>query len=133
TEESFAQFITCIGQAESSGLIRRLSFGNLVLLQPEALDHYTAAIVHAIKEEPEGMGCIREAEVLKDRFKMAQSEWISASEMEKLLLTEAVEELLRHGIPFEDFIRKSLKLREKPDSLKRRQVLSCPKCGGGYD
>jgi len=34
TEELRAQFETCIGRVESRDLIRRLSFGNLVLLQP---------------------------------------------------------------------------------------------------
>jgi hypothetical protein len=129
TEELFAQFITCVRQAESSGLIRRFCLGNLVLLQPEALDNYTAAVVNAVKEGSEGIGGISEAKVLKDQFKMAQQEWISDSEMEKLLITEAVEELLRHDLQFEDFIRKSLKMRDKPDSLKQRQELSCPKCG----
>jgi hypothetical protein len=32
-------------------------------------------------------------------------------------------------IQFEDFIHKHLTIRAKPDSLKRRRMLSCPKCG----
>ena len=47
-----AQFETCIGRVESRGLIRRLSFGNFVLLQPELLDAYASAFVNAVKEEP---------------------------------------------------------------------------------
>ncbi|MFL5586724.1 MAG: hypothetical protein ACJ8DI_03570 [Ktedonobacteraceae bacterium] len=45
------QFETCIGRVESRGLlIRRLSFGNFVLLQPELLDAYASALVNAVKD-----------------------------------------------------------------------------------
>jgi WD40 repeat protein len=125
TEELFAQFTTWIGEAESSGLIRRLKYGNLVLLQPELLDTYTVALRSAVKEEPDEMGCIREVEVLKDRLRMTREERISDSEMEKLLLSATVEELLHH----EDFMQRTLALRANPDSQRRRNVVSCPKCG----
>src|SRR5207249_6716161 len=55
-----AQFETCIGRVESRDLIRRLSFGNLVLLQPELLDSYASALVNAVKGEPDGLGSIAE-------------------------------------------------------------------------
>ncbi|MCL6589279.1 MAG: WD40 repeat domain-containing protein [Firmicutes bacterium] len=241
TKELFAQFITWIGQAEISGLIRRLRHGNLVLLQPHLLDGYTKAILNTVKEEPDETGCISEAEVWKARFKMASEERIFDTELEKLLLTAALEELIAQEIAlredteagpvlifpalllgdqpdfpepagqkggfekvifefegplqnifatlvvrlsrcgsfmikevwknaviyvankvkgsygillrkiekgrgelslffdpaanremmiqFEDFIRKHLALRARPDSLKRRKLLNCPKCG----
>ena len=53
-----AQFETCIGRVESQGLVRRLSFGNLILLQPELLDAYASALVMAARDESDGLGCI---------------------------------------------------------------------------
>src|SRR5204863_1348447 len=64
------QFITCIGRIEASGLIRRLGFGNLVLLQPEMLDAYASAMVNAAKDEPDGLGSIPEEDARLGRFRM---------------------------------------------------------------
>ena len=60
TEQLGAQFETCIGRIESAGLIKRLSFGNLVLLQPELLDAYASALINTVKDEPDGLGSITE-------------------------------------------------------------------------
>src|SRR5207245_4169744 len=57
------QFVTCIGRVEAAGLIRRLSFGNLVLLQPEILDTYASALVNVVRDEPDGLGSILEEKV----------------------------------------------------------------------
>jgi hypothetical protein len=93
-----AQFETCIGRVESWGLIRRLSFGDLVLLQPELLDAYASAMVNAARDEPDGLGCIFEEDALTGRFRMPQDERIQNKEQEKLLLIATVEELLCHEI-----------------------------------
>jgi hypothetical protein len=57
------QFETCIGRVESADLIKRLSFGKLVLLQPELLDAYASALVNAVRDEPDGLGSIDEGRV----------------------------------------------------------------------
>ena len=93
-----AQFETCIGRVESRGLIRRLSFGSLVLLQPELLDAYASAIVNAAKDEPDGLGSIAEDDAVAGRFRMPPAERISDKAQERLLLIATVEELLRHEI-----------------------------------
>lgn len=93
-----AQFETCIGRVESQGLIRRLSFGDFVLLQPELLDAYASALVNAVKEEPDGLGNIAEEKVLAGRFTMPQDERIGKREQERLLLIAMVEDLLRYEI-----------------------------------
>jgi WD40 repeat protein len=92
------EFETCILLIESRDLIRRLSFGNLILLQPELLDAYASAIINAAKDEPEGMGCIAEEDVLTGRFRMPKDERISDKEKEKLLLIATVEELFTREI-----------------------------------
>ncbi|MCP4424322.1 MAG: hypothetical protein GY803_07525 [Chloroflexi bacterium] len=92
------QFETCIGRIESRDLIRRLSFGNLILLQPELLDAYASAIVNAAKSEPDGLGSIYEEDVRNARFRMATDERITNTAQEPLLLIATVEDLLRHEI-----------------------------------
>ncbi|MEH2067325.1 MAG: TIR domain-containing protein [Nostoc sp.] len=98
SKEMRDKFETCIRLVESRDLIRRLSFGNLILLQPELLDAYASAIVNAAKDEPEGMGCLVEEDVLAGRFRMPEDERIADKEQEKLLLIATVEELLTREI-----------------------------------
>lgn len=53
-------FNTCLRQLETtglvSGLVRRLSFGDGVLLQPELFDDYVGWLTLAAREEPDGLG-----------------------------------------------------------------------------
>lgn len=98
TDELRAQFETCIGRLASRDLIQQLSFGNLVLLQPEMLDSYATTIVNAAKQEPDGLGSIAEEDVREGRFRMPIGERIRDAEQEKLLLIATVEDLLRHEI-----------------------------------
>src|ERR1044072_6496166 len=44
-----AQFRTVIGHVETAGLIKRLSFGDLVLLKPELLNGFASDIVDAAR------------------------------------------------------------------------------------
>ena len=48
--------------------MKRLKFGDYVLLQPELLDAYAGAIVNAAREEPDGLGCILESGVVEPDF-----------------------------------------------------------------
>jgi len=116
-------FEACIGRVESRGLIRRLHFGDLVLLQPELLDAYASAIVQAAKDEPDGLGFLPEEEALEGRFRLAESERIKNRAQEKLLLIATVEELLRHEVALKettdrgvDLVFPSQLTRERPDA-----------------
>ena len=118
-----ASFETCIGRVESRGLIRRLHFGDLVLLQPELLDSYASAMVQAAKEEPDGLGFIPEADALEGRFRLPEQERVTDRGQEKLLLIATVEELLRHEIALKattdrgvDLVFPSQFTRERPDA-----------------
>jgi GTPase SAR1 family protein len=97
-EDLRAQFNTCIGRVEARGLIRRLSFGDLILLQPELLDAYASAMVNEAKDEPDGLGSIAEEDARAGRFRMPTDERIHDKDQEKLLLIATVEDLLRHEI-----------------------------------
>lgn len=104
TDELRSQFDTCIGRLESAGLIKRLSFGNLVLLQPELLDAYASALVNAVRDEPDGLGSIMEEQVRTGNFRMPADERLADREQEKLLLITMAEDLLQ----------RELVLREEP-------------------
>jgi WD40 repeat protein len=122
TNELRQQFETCIGRLESRDLIQKLSFGNLVLLQPEMLDAYASAIVNAAKDEPDGLGSIMEESVQAGRFRMSEDERIRNKENEKLLLIATVEDLLRYEIALREqtnqgplLVFPSQLTRENPD------------------
>ncbi|MEW6738023.1 MAG: toll/interleukin-1 receptor domain-containing protein, partial [Acidobacteriota bacterium] len=117
-----AVFETCIGLVESQDLIKRLSFGNLILLQPELLDAYASAIVNAAKDQPDGVGSIAEEDVLAGKFQIPPDERIPDKEQEKLLLIAMVEDLLRHEIALREQTEEGVQLvfpsqlrRERPD------------------
>ena len=98
TENLRSQFEICIGRVESRDLIRRLSFGNYVLLQPELLDAYASALINAAKDEPDGLGNIAEEDARHGRFRMSEDERIKDKVLEELLLIATVEELLCHEL-----------------------------------
>lgn len=93
-----AQFDTCIGRLENRDLIRRLSFGGYVLLQPELLDAYASAMVNAAKEEPDGLGSIAEDAALLGQFYVPKEQKVEEWGQEQLLLHATVEELARHEL-----------------------------------
>lgn len=94
-----AKFEACVNRIENRDLIRRLNFGDYVLLQPEKLDAYASAMVIAALNDLNGLGFIKEDDALAGRFKEIPSdERVPNKELEKLLLIATVEELLRHEI-----------------------------------
>ena len=93
-----AQFDTCIGRLENRDLIRRLSFGGYVLIQPELLDAYASAMVNAAKEEPDGLGSITEDVALSGQFYVPKEQKVEDRAQEQLLLHATVEELAKHDL-----------------------------------
>ncbi|MEZ6114894.1 MAG: DUF4365 domain-containing protein, partial [Pirellulaceae bacterium] len=58
------QLDTAVGHLAGPGMILRLDFGNLVLLRPEILSRYAAALVRTVRKHPQELGCIREDHLL---------------------------------------------------------------------
>ena len=92
------QFATCIGRLENRDLIRRLTFGGYVLLQPELLDAYGSAMVNTAKEEPDGLGSLAEEIALAGKFFVPKEQKITDPGQEQLLLHATVEELVQHDL-----------------------------------
>lgn len=95
-----AEFRTVIGHVETAGLIKRLSFGDFVLLKPELLNGYAADIVDAARRHPDGLGAVRKSGVLDGRIKLKDEGGLN--EADKIFLLHATVELfLRLGLALE--------------------------------
>jgi hypothetical protein len=93
-----AVFEGCVVRLESAGLVKRLAFGDLVLLQPELIDVYAGAIVNAARDEPDGLGSMLQSRVLDVDFRLPAQERIADPQQEKLLIIATLEELTSHEI-----------------------------------
>jgi WD40 repeat protein len=93
-----AKFNVCVGRLENRDLVRRLSFGGFILLQPEFLDSYASGMVLGAQS-----GFLAEEDVLAGRFRMPDSERLRDPDGERLLLLATVEELLEHQLVLREF------------------------------
>jgi small GTP-binding protein len=91
-------FERCVARLESAGLVKRLKFGDYVLLQPELLDAYAGAIVNAARDEPDGLGSILESAVIEIDFLVPSAVRVLARQQERLLVFATLEELLQHEL-----------------------------------
>lgn len=95
-----AEFRTVIGHVETAGLIKRLSFGDFVLLKPELLNGYASDIVDAARRHPAGLGAVSKADVLDGRIRLKDEGGLSSSD--KIFMLHATVELfLRLGLALE--------------------------------
>ena len=92
------EFETCVGRVAARGLIRRLSFGGMVLLRPEVLDAYASSLVNAVRNQPDGLGEISEDDARAGRFEMPTDDRVTDPQLERLLLAATVEEVLSHEV-----------------------------------
>ncbi len=99
SNELQAAFDNCLARLGTAGLVRPLRFGNLVLLQPELLDHYVAWMAHAAREEPDGAGFLFESDAKAGSFRMDDDRLLAKRKSdEALVLTAAVEEVVARSI-----------------------------------
>jgi small GTP-binding protein len=62
---TFDQLKTVVGLLAGSGVVWELEFGDFVLLQPERVNAYAAAVVRSVRAHVDEIGCITEEKVLK--------------------------------------------------------------------
>jgi GTPase SAR1 family protein len=93
-----AVFEGCVARLESAGAVKRLKFGELILLQPELLDAYASAIVNAARDEPDGLGSITESRVIDLKFHVPVAERVPNHQQERLLVLATLEELIQHEL-----------------------------------
>lgn len=61
---ALAELETVVGLLAGPGMIHRLDFGGFILLRPEVISRYAAAVVRKVRKHPQELGCIREDELL---------------------------------------------------------------------
>jgi WD40 repeat protein/GTPase SAR1 family protein len=59
-----AELEAVVGLLAGPGMIQRLGFGGFILLRPEVLSRYAAAVVRKVRKHPQELGSIREDELL---------------------------------------------------------------------
>jgi hypothetical protein len=65
------QFRAVVGLLHGPGVVWKLEFGDLVLLQPERINAYAAALVRKVRKHIDEIGVIRETEVLEGELDYA--------------------------------------------------------------
>jgi small GTP-binding protein len=98
TDVAHDSFDICVGRLEAAGLVKRLSFGDHVLLQPEMLDDYSAWMALAARQEPDGLGFLSERTARAGGFAMDHDRPMRDRAEEMLLLTATVEDVVGRGI-----------------------------------
>jgi small GTP-binding protein len=96
--ELHQQFDTALRQLEAQGIIRWLSFGNLILLNPGRMDTYISELFNAVRDDPDGLGSIPEERVLQGDFVRFQEDRLPDLIQEKLLLIAMIDELVRQQL-----------------------------------
>jgi WD40 repeat protein len=85
------EFDAVIGHAQAQGLVWRLSFGDFVLLKPELLNDYSAAMVRAARKHPDGLGSVPERDLLDGRLDFQDMERCRDEGTERSVLHAVVE------------------------------------------
>ena len=78
---------TVIGLLAGPGMIQRVVFGGFILLRPEMLSRYAAAVVRKVRKHPQELGCIREDEMLAGKLDYQDFERLSAEDEAVILRT----------------------------------------------
>jgi WD40 repeat protein/GTPase SAR1 family protein len=98
-DESFKEedLRTVVSLLAGQGLVKRLDFGDFVLLQPEQLNNYAAAVIRIARENIDGIGCISEQAVLKGEFDFKDMPRLSNAD-EEILLRAMVQTFLDQSL-----------------------------------
>lgn len=130
--ESFTpeQLQTALGHLAGPGMIQRLDFGGFILLRPEVLSRYAAAVVRKVRKHPQEMGCISEDDMLAGKLDYQDFKRLENKEDEAVILRALLETFinrawclrLAHGdtavLTFPSYFR-----RERPEQPDHPSVL----------
>jgi small GTP-binding protein len=97
-----AELRAVVGLLEGQGLIKALAFGDFVLLHPERVNGYAAAVVRVAREHTDEMGSVLEYDVLDGRIDFK----------DMLRLPQAEEALILRAV-VQTFLDRSLCLRQE--------------------
>ncbi len=95
-------FRTAIERVETHNLVKLLSFGDYVLLQPEILDNYASAMARSAREQPDGLGFLDESAARLGEFDFGSLERVS-EEKEQVILQSVVELFITKELAIVDY------------------------------
>jgi small GTP-binding protein len=101
---SFDELKTVVGLLAGSGVVWQLDFGDFVLLQPERINSYAAAVVRSVRKHTDEIGCIAEEKVLSGELDYQDMKRLDKFEEEYVLRAM-----------HQTFVQRGLCLREKTD------------------
>ncbi len=95
TDETFGEVEvrTAVTLLANHGLVMPLKFGDLVLLQPEALNGYASAVIRAARTHVDEIGCVSEQDVFDNKIDLEGVDRLAPAD-EELLLRAMVQTLL---------------------------------------
>lgn len=94
-------FQAALGRVEAYDLIKILSFGDYVLLQPELLDNYASAMAKAAREQPDGLGFLDEQVAREGQFNFGSLDRVSKDD-EQIILQSVVELFIEKELAIAD-------------------------------
>lgn len=116
---------TAVRLLANHGLIHPLKFGDLVLLRPELLNGYAAAIVRAARAHREEIGCVTEDEVFAEDFDFSGVDRLRRPD-EELLLRALVHMLLDHALCIRERVNGQTLLIFPSQYRRDRAIMSHP-------
>jgi small GTP-binding protein len=121
------------------GVVWQLEFGDFVLLQPERINSYAAAVVRSVRAHVEEIGCIAEEDVLAGRLDYQDMKRLPHDE-EQIVLRAMHQTLLDHGLCLREhtdrgdlLILPSYFRRERPELKAHPLVLLTYQFNGPLD
>jgi hypothetical protein len=94
---TYDEFKTVVGLLAGSGIIWELEFGDFVLLQPERINSYAAAVIRSVRAHVDEIGCIREETVLAGELDYQDMRRLPQKE-EEVVLRAMNQTFVSHGL-----------------------------------
>ncbi|MHC4867491.1 MAG: TIR domain-containing protein [Planctomycetota bacterium] len=98
-DESFTmeQLRAVVGLLAGPGVVWQLEFGDFVLLQPERINAYAAAVIRSVRAHTEEIGCIAEEDVLAGKLDYQDMKRLPYDE-EQIVLRAMHQTFVDHGL-----------------------------------
>ena len=94
---SYPELTTVIGHLASPGLVWNLDFGDFVLLQPEKINTYAAAVIRTLRDDLNELGTISEADVKSGNLKFEGMERLEEAD-EVIVLLAMYQTCIKRGL-----------------------------------
>jgi GTPase SAR1 family protein/uncharacterized CHY-type Zn-finger protein len=123
------QLRAVVGLLAGQGIIRKLDFGDFVLLQPEYINNYASVVVRSARENVDEIGCVPKNDVLEARLDYKAMERLDRTD-EKILLRAMLQTFLDRSLCLEEETAEGTQLvfpsyfnRDRPQQPKHPNIL----------